>query len=248
MHRRAVLVTLGFLTAGLLGAAPAPPDDNPPLMLVSRSTAECVGVPDATPLDRGVPGLAVVRARQIPVPSSREVVSACLEAAADDPDNPVHQLVAEYGPLLGLHPEPPGPGFPQLELPRPELIVFRGEGRRGVTATRPAPPGPAATRTAPEPRAVALVDTTVSDLCAGIPITNAPEGLALLDTRVADVLRARSNRQCAVSSADYRGRQPLSQAVEKLPPLPPGIDPAALTEPPAPPRGEGDTGLRPVRK
>ncbi|WP_219688982.1 hypothetical protein, partial [Streptomyces anatolicus] len=126
MRASAVLTAVGLATAGLLAATPvtatattattataatsaaaapaaaSPHSEGPALMLISQETAECIGLPETTAVDRGVRGLALVRLGDIPVNAPRHVVAECMDEAAEDTDNPIHELARKHGDLLGL--------------------------------------------------------------------------------------------------------------------------------------------------
>ncbi|MGW0535669.1 rodlin [Streptomyces sp. NPDC003032] len=198
MRVSTVLTTLGLAAASLLTAAPtataAPHPDGPALMLISQTTAKCVGLPDSTALNRGVPGLALVRLNQIPVPASRDAVGDCLDKAAKDPNNPVKDLADKFGALLELTPQLPKP-----ELPKNPFAGFR--------AAAPGDDGPP----------LALLDTQLNKQCIGIPITNVQNIVALVNIGVQDILSSDQNQQCAENRTETEGDQPLSHIIDKLP-------------------------------
>ncbi|MEV2256991.1 rodlin [Streptomyces sp. NPDC050147] len=194
MRATTVLTTLGLAAASLLATTPtaaaAPHPDGPALMLISQDTAKCVGLPDSTALNRGVPGLALVRLNQIPVPASRDTVGDCLDKAAKDPNNPVKNLADKFGVLLGLTPQ----------LPKPELHPVAG------SRAAPGDDGPP----------LALLDTQLNKRCIGSPIETVQGMIALVNAAAQDILSSDQNQECTENSTKTQGGQ-LTHILDDLP-------------------------------
>ncbi|MFK4071346.1 hypothetical protein [Streptomyces sp. NPDC029674] len=269
MRASAVLTAVGLATAGLLAATPvtatataatsaaaaptaaAPHSEGPALMLISQETAECVGLPETTAVNRGVRGLALVRLGHIPADAPRHVVAKCFDEAAEDTENPIHELARKHGDLLGLKAEPANSERPPKEWlrPTPESANATPDAHRGTTAGEPVPPDPSAPPTpstppdpaAPEPvlgtkenPAVAVVDTVVGKVCTDVPVAKTRSIVGLAGTEAQNFLTASRNQRCADGFSPYGEYEPLLDLIEKLPPLPGDAD-------------RPDNGKRPVR-
>ncbi|WP_409239820.1 hypothetical protein [Streptomyces sp. PA5.6] len=211
MHTPAALAALGLAAAGIMAAAPpaaaaAPvPPEGPGFLIISQATAKCVGLPDSTALKRGVPGLALVRTRQLPVPASADKVDECLKQAAQAPNNPLKDLVGKFGALLGMKPQPPQP-----KLPNSPAAGTRTTATATATATAP---------TDDEPPLLGLVDPALNKACIGIPIEKVQNVAALVDVGVARAMITSSPVQRCLETAPVSSEEPLARIIDKLPTL-----------------------------
>ncbi|MEU7646779.1 hypothetical protein [Streptomyces huasconensis] len=245
MRASAVLTAVGLATAGLLAAtpvtatataatsaaaAPAAPSQHskgPALMLISQETAKCIGLPKSTVVDRGVRGLALVRLGHTPVKAPQHVVAECFDQAAEDSDNPIHELARKHGDLLGLkadsvNTERPPKGRPH-STPASADATF--DAHRPTAVGDPVPPDPAdpwdsepvlGTKENP---AVAIVDTVVSKVCTDVPVGKTRGIVELAGTEAQDLLTGPRNQRCDDGFSPYGDYEPLLDLIEKLPQL-----------------------------
>lgn len=186
----AAVVLPGAAGPGGRAAEAAPHPQGPGFLLTAQSTAKCVGLPDDTAFNRGVPGLALVRTKQIPVKTSREEIDRCLRQAAKDPANPVQKLIDKYGTLLGLTPTPPKPP------------LHRGRGPR--TAVEPI---------------LALVDNTTAQKCLDLTAQGAQHITTLDAGQLHNILAATETHQCVQETHQDQSEQPLAHIIDNLPVL-----------------------------
>ncbi|MFH8294340.1 hypothetical protein [Streptomyces sp. NPDC018059] len=272
MRASAVLTAVGLATAGLLAATPvtatataatsvaaaptaaSPHSEGPALMLISQETAKCIGLPETTAVKRGVDGLALVRLGHTPVKAPQHVVAECFDEAADDTDNPIHELARDHGDLLGLKAEPTDSERPPKEWlrPTPESADATPDAHRPTTADEPVPPDPSAPSAPPTPPtpsdpsdsepalgtkenpAVAIVDTVVGKVCTDVPVGKTRSIVELAGTEAQDLLTAPRNQRCDDGFSPYGDYEPLLDLIEKLPQLSDDED-------------KPDNGKRPVR-
>ncbi|MFF8641048.1 hypothetical protein [Streptomyces sp. NPDC015345] len=266
MRASAVLTAVGLATAGLLAATPvtatataatsaaaaptaaSPHSEGPALMLISQETAKCIGLPETTAVNRGVRGLALVRLGHTPVKAPQHVVAECFDEAAEDTDNPIHELAREHGELLGLKAEPTDSERPPKEWlrPTPESADATPDAHRPTTAGEPVPPDPSAPPTPSDPSdsepalgtkenpAVAIVDSVVGKVCTDVPVAKTRSIVELAGTEAQDLLTAPRNQRCDDGFSPYGEYEPLLDIIEKLPSLSDDAD-------------RPDDGRRPVR-
>ncbi|MFF8655816.1 hypothetical protein [Streptomyces huasconensis] len=256
MRASAVLTAVGLATAGLMAALPAtaqataatstatartvaasaaaaPHSEGPALMLMAQKTADCLGLPvEKTAVDRGVRGLALIRLGHIPVNAPPSGLTQCLEQAAKDADNPIRELAAKHGDLLGLKSDTANnnDGRPPREWlrPTPANSHANPDAHLRTSADEPVPPDPSAPSTPPTPEAspgttenppVAIVDTVISKVCTDVPITVERNTVGLVGAEVRSILTAQRNQRCADGFSPYGEYEPLLDLIDKLPPL-----------------------------
>ncbi|MEU1129879.1 hypothetical protein ABZ383_08435 [Streptomyces sp. NPDC005900] len=254
MRASAVLTAVGLATAGLMAALPAtaqataatsaatartvaaptaatPHSEGPALMLMAQETADCLGLPtDTTAVDRGVRGLALIRLGHIPVAAPPTALTQCLEQAAKDDDNPIRELAAKHGDLLGLKSDTADNGRPPREWLRPSPVNAHADpdAHLRAGADEPVPPDPSTPSKRPSPEAsvgtmenppVAIVDTVVSKVCTDVPIPVKRNIVGLAGVEVRNVLTAHRNDRCADGFSPYGEYEPLLDLIDKLPPL-----------------------------
>ncbi|MBM7167014.1 hypothetical protein JQK87_00950 [Streptomyces sp. G44] len=257
MRASAVLTAVGLATAGLMAALPAtaqataatsaatartvaasaaaaPHSEGPALMLMAQETADCLGLPaETTAVDRGVRGLALIRLGHIPVTAPPTTLTQCLDQAARDDDNPIRELAAKHGDLLGLKSDTANnnnDGRPPREWLRPTPVNSHAnpDAHLRTSADEPVPPDPSAPSTPPAPEAspgttenppVAIVDTVISKVCTDVPITVERNTVGLVGAEVRNILTAQRNQRCADGFSPYGEYEPLLALIDKLPPL-----------------------------